>query len=165
MGYENIKKFSKYKDIVEDGSLVDEFGEFIFEEMYEAVELIGKIHDGETSGLVETINSVREENYKLQKAYELINEDMKAKVIQNKELRKKLADRTSKYSQLANSHTRLMKALEDFVLEQDHLSGCVDDSQCQCMDREYYNKESCIDRAKKALCKMIEDGVNSREEL
>ena len=44
--------------------------------------------------------------------------------------------------------------IDDFILEQDHMPGCIfteegSDKLCQCMDREYYNKKACVERAKK----------------
>jgi hypothetical protein len=50
-----------------------------------------------------------------------------------------------------------VEALEDFILENDHLPECVYKNrygyayECKCMDRNYYNKDAVIIRARKAL--------------
>ncbi len=55
--------------------------------------------------------------------------------------------------------TRL--ALEDFVLESDHLSSCEynngfgNEYECKCMDRKFYNKIRIMIRAKEVLASLV----------
>lgn len=50
-----------------------------------------------------------------------------------------------------------VEALEDFILESDHLPVCTYKNgfgyayECKCMDRNYYNKDAVLIRAKAAL--------------
>lgn len=58
-----------------------------------------------------------------------------------------------------------VEALEDFILENDHLPECVYKNgygyyyECKCMDRNYYNEDAVIIRAKKALAAINEEGA------
>lgn len=92
---------------------------YIWEDLVESSDF----DHGQEFVTVEDYEEIESEKVSLEKAYNLINEDMKAKVTENKELRKRLADGTSKYSQLANSHTRLKNALED-IKDHGFLDSC-----------------------------------------
>lgn len=56
----------------------------------------------------------------------------------------------------------LVATLEDFILESEHSPNCEYrqrfglENECNCMDRNYYNKDACLIRAKEAIAKYQE---------
>ena len=58
MGYETTKKFSGFE--IENGSVADQFGELVFNEMYDCIEIIGKMHGKEVKELVEKLEFVHD---------------------------------------------------------------------------------------------------------
>jgi hypothetical protein len=55
----------------------------------------------------------------------------------------------------------LANIVEDFILEDTHLHGCAfknfgHDYDCHCMDRNYYNRDDVMSRAKEAFEKIKE---------
>ncbi len=60
MGYQAIKNCSKYKDRVDSNELADEFGEFVYNEMYEGIEILGKTYEEEIKKLREVLKELRD---------------------------------------------------------------------------------------------------------
>ena len=65
----------------------------------------------------------------------------------------------SAFNGLLKDFESIKLALEDVVLEREHMHGCEfinfgPDHECKCMDRSYYNRDDVLDRAKKALEKL-----------
>jgi hypothetical protein len=64
----------------------------------------------------------------------------------------------------AKMNERLKEAenvVNDFVLEKDHTKHCeigmLNGDCCSCMDRKYYNQESCLERAREYFKKWGSD--------
>jgi len=51
MGYKAIRNCSKYKEDVIENKLADEFGEFVYNEMWEAAEILGNVYEKEIKEL------------------------------------------------------------------------------------------------------------------
>lgn len=77
-------------------------------------------------------------------------------------------DVESENEQLEQENAKLKKRLkdaesvaEDFILEKDHLKYCgigiLNGDCCYCMDRGYYNPESCLERAREYFKKWGSD--------
>lgn len=65
-------------------------------------------------------------------------------------------DANEQIIKLERQNKALRGALEDFLLSETHAKDCgywdfADDGGCSCMDRIYYNKVACLNRAEKAL--------------
>ena len=58
MGYREVKRCAKGFQI-SDGSTADKFGEYIFNEMYEATELISEMHDEKVEKLEAIIKKLK----------------------------------------------------------------------------------------------------------
>lgn len=73
------------------------------------------------------------------------------------ELQLKIKELEAKNGELEKKLEIAVEALEDFVLEDDHLPACVYKNgfgyayECKCMDRNYYNKDAVMIRARQAL--------------
>ena len=57
---------------------------------------------------------------------------------------------------------KLRDALEDFILEDEHMDDCKytiigSEDDCKCMNRNYYNRDSVMDRARQVLKEIGEE--------
>lgn len=68
-------------------------------------------------------------------------------------------DLEKRMKQLEEKLKAAVESIEDLVMESEHLTGCKYDSYghewpCNCMDRNYFNRDDCMDRLKEVLAKI-----------
>jgi len=89
-------------------------------------------------------------------AYEWCRDDWQAAKLSSQ---KELAEKDAKILELEEKLKLAEESIEDLFLESEHITGCRYDSDgheypCLCMDRNYFNRDDCMDRLKEALVKI-----------
>lgn len=115
-------------------------------------EFWGNIIYESAMGLYRNEQEAKEESWMEEQFFPLYTQE------QVDELKKKVQMNihNSAFNGLLKDFESIKLALEDVVLEQEHMHGCEFDNfgseyDCKCMDRSHYNRDDVLYRAKKAL--------------